>query len=68
MEFNIRADLVPACSPEVEAKLMLCLAKEVKFYSKILLSIEKIDIDTEWLLVYLKMERTPPYVKGPINF
>ena len=46
MEFNIRTDLVPECSPEVEAKLMLCLAKEVKFYSKILLSIEKIDIDT----------------------
>ena len=46
MEFNIQTDFVPECSPEVEEKLMLCLAKEVKFYSKILLSIEKIDIDT----------------------
>ena len=46
MEFNIRTDLVPECSPEVEAKLMLCLAKEVKVYSKILLIIEKIYIDT----------------------
>ena len=46
MEHIIRNDFVPKRSPEVQAKLMLCLVKEVDLYLKILPGIEKIDIGT----------------------
>ena len=46
MEHIIRNALVPDCSSEVEAKLMLFLVKGVDFHLKIFPDIDKIDIDT----------------------